>query len=159
MAICIRYLQNEVEAKDALQNCLITVFRQFDGFKRDDSLEGWLKRVAVTSSLKELRKKKRFVHALDVIENESSDLNTDPIILDQLNRDDVLEQINSLPEDYRIAFNMYIIEGYSYKEMAEILELNESTCRMKVSRARKKMQILLKTEYSNYSNARSRKVD
>lgn len=159
MAICMRYMQDEAKAKDALQNCFITVFRQFDGFKEDSNLDGWLKRVAVTSALKELRGRKNSSHSLDVVGQDPTLLKVEPIALDQLNKEDVLKKINSLAPDYRVAFNMFIIEGFTYQEMAEILEIKESTCRMKVSRARKKMQILIRQDYLEYENARSRKVD
>ncbi len=160
MGICMRYMKDETAAKDALQECFITIFRNIQKYQALGSFEGWLKRIAVTSSLKELRKKKSNVSSLTMIfEDQIEQLTEEPVAIQQLEEKAVLDKINSLPEEYRIVFNLYIIEGFSYKEIAELLGLKETSCRMRLSRARKKLHSLLLKDKDYYGFERTRKVD
>lgn len=160
MAICVRYMKDQSAAKDALQECLISIFRGIGKYKHEGNFEGWMKRIAVNSSLKELRKKKNSYNSLTlvndiILENAFEE----PIILESLNLEAVMIKINELPEDYRIAFNLYVVEGYSYQEIANLLQTTEVNCRMKVSRARKKLHTILLKDQDYHEFKRTRKVD
>lgn len=160
MGICQRYMKDESASKDALQECFITVFRSIDGFKATGSFEGWLKRIAVTSSLKELRKRNSKLNKLTMVyDSDHLEIGTEPVALEKVNADSVLKHINALPEEYRIVFNMYVIEGFTYEEIADLLDLKESSCRMRVSRARQKLHSMLLKDKDYYGFAESRKVD
>lgn len=160
LGICKRYMIDEAASKDALQNCLIDIFRHIKKYKHQGKFEAWMKKIAVNASLKLLRKEKKHSKSLTVIDDKDYlNLGANPSIIDQLNKDAVIDKINKLPEDFRLIINLYIIEGYSYSEIAELMDLKESHCRVKVSRARKKLQLLLTEEKASYGIARSRKVD
>lgn len=156
----MRYMKDDSAAKDALQECFITIFKSIKKYKSLGSFEGWLKRIAVTSSLKELRKKKKNTSSLTMIfEDQLESLSEEPVVLKNLEEKEVLSKINELPEDYRIIFNMYIIEGFGYAEIAEMLNLKETSCRMRLSRARKKLHSILLKDKDYYGFERTRKVD
>ena len=156
----MRYMKDEAPAKDALQECFITIFRNIQKYKAIGSFEGWLKRIAVTSSLKELRKKNKNLSSLTMIyEDQLEEMSEQPVAIQNMEAKDVLDKINELPDEYRIIFNMYIIEGLSYAEIAELLDMKEASCRMRLSRARKKMHSILLKDQDYYGFEQSRKVD
>jgi RNA polymerase sigma-70 factor (ECF subfamily) len=146
MGICLRYMQNEFAAKDVLQDCFIRIFENITNYKPTGSFEAWISKIAVTSSLMALRKKKNGFAYLETVQEERTYL---PEIDLELNEEDILKMILRLPEHYRIVFNMSIIEGYSHAEIADILEINESTSRTKLTRARKMMQEIYLTTIEN----------
>lgn len=160
MGICYRYLNDEEAAKDALQECFITVFKSIQKFEIGGSFEGWLKRVAVTTSLKAIRSKKNTQYPFAVIIDDNDEYYAEEaVVLQDLEKEEVLKKINQLPDEYRLPFNMFIIEGFSYSEISELLDINENTCRMRVSRARKKLHSILLKDKEYYGFERSRKVD
>lgn len=159
-SICKRYVIGSASAKDALQECLISIFRGIGSYKEVGSFEAWMKRIAVTSSLKELRKNKKQTLSLSSLAYSDNEIiSEDPVILDKLNVDEVLEVINELPQDFRIAFNLFVIEGFSHKEIAILENIDETVSRVRVSRARKKVKELLLKNQAYYGFASARKVD
>jgi len=141
MGICIRYLQNEFEAKDAVQETFIKVFQNIENYKTTGNFSGWLRKIAINTSLVALRKKR---NGFAFLENTGLDeeWKYEAEIEIELNEQDILNMIQSLPEHYRIIFNLALIEGYSHVEIAKLLGIQESTSRSKLTRARKKLQII-----------------
>ena len=141
MGICIRYLQNEFEAKDALQETFIKIFQNIEKYETTGNFSGWLRKIAINTSLIAIRKKR---NGFAYLENEGfeNDWNYDAEIEIELNEKDILNMIHSLPEHYRVIFNLAVVEGYSHIEIAKLLNIAESTSRSKLTRARKKMQII-----------------
>jgi RNA polymerase sigma-70 factor (ECF subfamily) len=136
LGICIRYLKDREQAKDTLQEVFILIFKNVHKYEDKGSFEGWLCRIAVNCSLKELRSKNKNILQID----ESAmthDLKIEPTALVDMNVDAILHLMNSLPEHYRIVLNLSIVEGYETKEIAEMLSIAENVCRVKLSRARK----------------------
>ena len=141
-SICLRYMNNEDEAKDALQEGFIKVFKNISKFKFTGSFEGWMKRIFVNSSIELIRKRK--MH-LDVSELNSNELPlTAKIETGSLDAEKMMTLVQQLPEGYRTVFNMFIVDGYSHKEISNYLEISESTSKTQLFKARKQLQEWLK---------------
>jgi len=138
--ICLRYMNDEFEAKDVLQECFIKIFKNIPDYKTTGSFEGWISKIAVNCSLMALRKNNIQLRLIDPLNgfNEKDHLTVD--IEKDMNEKDILDMLKKLPNHYRVIFNLAIIEGYKHSEIAEILDIPESTSRAKLSRARRKMQ-------------------
>ncbi|MFT5057045.1 MAG: RNA polymerase sigma factor (sigma-70 family) [Pseudoalteromonas distincta] len=141
-SICLRYMNNEDEAKDALQEGFIKVFKNISKFKFIGSFEGWMKRIFVNSSIELIRKRK--MH-LDVSELNSNELPlTAKIETGSMDAEKMMTLVQQLPEGYRTVFNMFIVDGYSHKEISDYLEISESTSKTQLFKARKQLQEWLK---------------
>jgi RNA polymerase sigma-70 factor (ECF subfamily) len=139
--ICIRYVKNTMQAEDILVMAFTKVFDRIGQFKGEGSFEGWIRRIMVNESLTYLRKSRTMV-----IETDLEKVDREPDyhrLSDHLEAEDLLKMIEKLPPGYRIVFNMYAIDGYSHKEIAEQLGINENTSKSQLSRARVYLQKLL----------------
>ena len=141
-SICLRYMNNEDEAKDALQEGFIKVFKNISKYRFSGSFEGWLKRIFVNTSIEHIRRRK--MH-LDVTELKSGDIKkTASIDTSSVDVEKMLELVKQLPAGYRTVFNMFVIDGYSHKEISEHLNINENTSKSQLFKARKQLQVWLK---------------
>ncbi|MEP2023077.1 MAG: sigma-70 family RNA polymerase sigma factor [Reichenbachiella sp.] len=135
MRTCVRYLNDEMEAEDAMIDGFMKVYSKIDTFeyRGKGSLEGWIKRIMVNESLMLLRKRK-----MDQVEIEKiHHLSTEAATIDsQLMEETIIKVIQELPNGYRTVFNMYVIEGYSHKEIGEKLSISENTSKSQLSKAR-----------------------
>lgn len=133
--VCMRYADRYEEAQDIVQNGFIKVFKKIDTFSGKGSLEGWIRRIMVNTALDHLRSNKaeRFNVNIDDVDYK---LKKEELILDRLHAEDLLKIIRSLPAGYRTVFNLYAIEGFSHKEIADQLEISENTSKSQYSRAR-----------------------
>lgn len=145
MGICVRYLRDHQKAEDSVQETFIQVFRSIHAFDGQGSLPGWMCKIAVNCCLKELRKSRR----LSFTEEDTvfDQLVEWPEVYDKLNAEDIMTLLDTLPEHYRIIFNLNIIEGYSHKEISDILGIQESHSRTKLTRAKKMIQELYLVNY------------
>ncbi len=142
MGVCLRYSNSYEEAQDVLQDGFIKVFDELPKFVSKGSLEGWVRRIMVNTALDQYRKNKKFQQNVD-IDYVSFKLEKNDYIIESLNADDLLKIIQNLPEGYRMVFNLFAIEGYSHKEIAEKLGVTESTSKSQYSRAKKILRKLL----------------
>lgn len=145
LGLCRRYVRGELEAEDVMIRGFMKVFSKIDLFEGKGSFEGWMKRIMINESLGYIRKNKAMYLETDI---EAADKEPD---LDKLSSaleaKDLLKMINELPSGYRTIFNLYAIEGYSHKEIGELLGINENTSKSQLSRARMHLQRkLLETE-------------
>lgn len=145
LGLCRRYVRGELEAEDVMIRGFMKVFSKIDLFEGKGSFEGWMKRIMINESLGYIRKNKAMYLETDI---EAADKEPD---LDKLSTaleaKDLLKMINELPSGYRTIFNLYAIEGYSHKEIGELLGINENTSKSQLSRARMHLQRkLLETE-------------
>lgn len=139
LGILLRYAKNTMEAEDMLQQGFIRVFQNLEKFRYEGSLEGWVKRIMINTAInfyKSNLKHNQYVDIDDV--SHTSSLSIEAI--DSLSHKQLLTLIQSLPEGYRMVFNLYIIEGYSHKDIAEQLGISENTSKSQLSRARKVLQ-------------------
>lgn len=135
MRTCLRYLNNEMEAEDAMIEGFMKVFLKINTFdyRGKGSLEGWIKRIMINESLMLLRKRKMDQVELDKVHNLSSGSETAE---SQLMEETIVKAIQQLPNGYRTVFNMYVIEGYSHKEIGTRLNISENTSKSQLSKAR-----------------------
>jgi RNA polymerase sigma-70 factor (ECF subfamily) len=134
--ICIRIVVNQFDAEDILQESFVSAFKSLDSFKGDSSFGGWLKRIVINKSLNSLRQKKQSFTELDNlhIAYEESDDDED---FPEVSLESIHEAIKTLPEKARVVLNLYLLEGYKHKDIAEMLEISESTSKSQYQRARK----------------------
>lgn len=144
-ALCYRYVRNSMEAEDIMVTGFLKVFEKIDQFKGEGSFEGWIKRIMINESLTHLRRNK-FIYLETEI--EKADREPDYTQLgDQLEVEDLLKIIEQLPPGYQVVFNLYAIDGYSHKEIANQLGISENTSKSQLSRARTFLQRLLASYY------------
>lgn len=145
MGICLRYADRSEEAEDMLQNGFIKVFDKISTFKGSGSLEGWIRKVIINEALTYLRKNKTMKLNVD-IDTDKYSLPSSSHAGESMNEKDLLKIIQRLPTGFRTVFNMYAIEGYSHKEIAEALGISEGTSKSQYSRAKVHLQNMLKME-------------
>lgn len=145
LGVCMRYAASRDEAEDALQEGFIKVFRKIESFRSQGSLEGWVKRIMINTSLDHFRKNKELRLNMDI---ESHDFagSVAPSISGTLGARDLMKMISAMPPGFRAVFNLYAIEGYAHKEIGEMLGITESTSKSQYSRARAYLQRQLQTE-------------
>jgi len=134
MGVCMRYTNNRAEAEDILQTGFVRVFTRMSSYRSEGSFEGWIRRIMVNTAIESFRRNKRMVHAEDIQELEEEHVMAAEI--DELAYEDLISIIQQLPAGYKIVFNMYAIEGYSHKEIAEEMGISESTSKSQLLRAR-----------------------
>jgi len=137
-ALCCRYVKSKMEAEDVLVMSFSKILERIDQYKGEGSFEGWIRKVTVNESLSYLRKNKYMYLETNI---EAADREPDYSQLEStLEAEDLLKMIDSLPTGYRIVFNMYAIDGYSHKEIATHLGINQNTSKSQLSRARALLQ-------------------
>ncbi|UII24958.1 sigma-70 family RNA polymerase sigma factor [Fulvivirga maritima] len=150
LGICVRYIKEPGQAEDVMINGFVKVFEKIDQFKGDGSFEGWIRRIMVNDSLTYLRQNKSMYLEVDI---EKADLEPDYSSLDnQLEAEDLLTMIQQLPTGYRTVFNLYAVEGFSHREIAEQLGISENTSKSQLSRARALLQKQLLATEQNMKN-------
>ena len=133
-AVCLRYSGNPTDAQDLLQEGFIKVFKNLGKFRGEGSFEGWMRRIFLNTSIEHYRKK---VNMLSVSETQEVTIeDKEWNILDDLAEKDIISMIHELSPGYRVIFNMHVIEGYSHKEIADILGINEGTSKSQLARAK-----------------------
>jgi len=144
--ICLRYSKNESEADDFLQDAFIKTFEKLDQFKNVGALGGWIRRVTVTTALGHLRKQKLELSKLTTVMEEIIPDEEGDYLFQKMDLDDLVAKIQNLPSGYRTVFNLYAIEGYTHKEIAENLNISEGTSKSQYSRARNMLMTEIKVE-------------
>ena len=139
--VCSRYVKNTMQAEDILVMGFTKVFEKISQFKGEGSFEGWIRRIMVNESLSYLRKTRAMMIETD-LEKAEREPDYDRLA-SHLEAEDLLKMIEKLPPGYKVVFNMYAIDGYSHKEIAEALGINENTSKSQLSRARVYLQKLL----------------
>jgi len=132
--VCRRYISNVDQAKDCLQDSLVHILSNINKYEDHGSFKSWAAKVTATQCLQFIRREKRHV-TFDM--EESPEPSEEESISDRLEVEDILNFLETIPDKYRIAVNMFIIEGYSHKEIADQLGITESSSRSLVTRARK----------------------
>jgi RNA polymerase sigma-70 factor (ECF subfamily) len=134
MAVCYRYARDREAAEDMLQEGFIKIYQKLDRYTFQGSLEGWMRRIVVNTSIDILRKNKHQQKETDIEDAYGEEVSDDAI--DSLELEYLFNLIQNLPTGYRLVFNMYAVEGYSHKEIGTKLGISESTSRSQYTRAR-----------------------
>ena len=141
-AVCLRYAGNAEEAEDILQEGFIKVFKKLDSFRSEGSFEGWVRRIFVNTAIEHFRRKR---YLMPVTEKEENTIEGKSIsVLDELAEKDILALVQELSPGYRTVFNMYVVEGYTHKEIADSLGISEGTSKSQLSRAKVILQDMVK---------------
>lgn len=146
LVVCKRYARHHQEAEDILQDGFIKVFDKIGQFNFQGSFEGWVRKVMVNTALKNYRKCS--FKREDIGVSDYYDQPVDSVAAELIGERELLDLIANLPEGYRLVFNLYAIEGYSHKEIGEMLNINESTSRSQLTKARKMLQTQVNNMYS-----------
>lgn len=133
-SVCLKYSRNKEEAEDNLQDSFLVIFNKISQYKEKGAFEGWLKRIAINTCLQKYRNQGVF----DIIPNR--EIPDEEVVTDfedeSLSLDYLLQLIQQLPNRYRLVFNLYVLDGYSHKEIAETLAISEGTSKSNLARAR-----------------------
>ena len=146
-SICLKYSRNYAEAEDNLQDAFLTIFKKIEQFKHKGSFEGWIKRITVNTALQRYRSEKVFdIVNENTIEDAEIEIDEERFSLDFL-----LQIIQQLPDRYRLVFNLYVLDGYSHKDIANMLQINVGTSKSNLARARQ----ILKQNIEDYKLSQS----
>ena len=145
-AVCLRYMGSRDEAEDVLQDGFVTLYSKLDSYSGAGSFEGWARKIFVNTALMSLRKKDVLKQSEDV-DAAWNITSGDPSAVQKIGYRELSKMISELPPGFRTVFNMYIIEGYSHKEIAEALGVSEATSRSQLQRARTLLQSKIKEKY------------
>lgn len=134
MGVCTRYAKDRYEAEDILQVGFVKVFQKISDFRSDGSFEGWIRRIMVNTAIETYRKNLRSLNVVDI--DEVYDLPQSTFDMSGLELKDLMKLVQKLSTGYRMVFNMYVIEGYSHREIADQLGITEGASKSQLSRAR-----------------------
>lgn len=141
-SICVAYSNDRPQAQDTLQDGFMKVFMKIDGFNKEGSLEGWIRKIIVNTAIDHFRKTQReykFVSFDDAGEQPEVSNN----VIDQVNKEELLGYLRKLPEGARLIFNLYAVEGYTHKEIAKKLQITIGTSKSQLSRAKNLLRKML----------------
>lgn len=140
--VCLRYASNAEEAEDILQEGFIKIFSKINSYRGDGSFEGWIRRIFVNTAIEHYRKK---IYLQPITETEENTVEGKYLsVLDNLAEKDIIQLVQQLSPGYRTVFNMYVVEGYTHKQIAEALGISEGTSKSQLSRAKLILQDLVK---------------
>jgi RNA polymerase sigma factor (sigma-70 family) len=139
--ICLRYASNYHEAEDVLQESFMRIFRAIKSFRGDGSFEGWMKRIVVNTSIEWYKKNLAQHRSLELEAAEYENVHDD--VWQQIEARELLNFIQKLAPGYRTIFNLYVIEGYTHKEIATLLGISEGTSKSQFARSRVILQRMI----------------
>jgi RNA polymerase sigma factor (sigma-70 family) len=141
-AICYRYAVDSHMAEEMMQEGFIKIYQNLSKFEQKGSFDGWMHRIMVNTSLEFLRKEKKGHQQLS-IDNHRLEQQTSSNTIDDMSVKEIMSAIRSLPESYRNVINLYIIDGYSHKEIAVMLDISEDNSKQRLKRGRTMLQEIL----------------
>lgn len=143
LGVVMRYINDKERAEDVLQDSFIKVFKNIHKFEHSGSLEGWIRRIMVNTALDQIRKNKKRQKNVELDDDGFFELKHESNAEEILQAESLMKLVQSLPEGYRTVFNLFAIEGYSHKEIAEELGITENTSKSQYSRAKSTLRELL----------------
>jgi RNA polymerase sigma-70 factor (ECF subfamily) len=147
MGVCLRYTNDRETARDLLQDGFVKVFTNIDSYTGTGSFEGWMRKIFVNCALEYLRKSDVLREAID-LDNTTELANPDSSVVSDMSAGELLTLIGELPVGFRTVFNLFAIEGFSHKEIGELLNITESTSRSQYTRAKQLLQRKIQTLYN-----------
>ncbi len=151
-AVCLQYSGNDEEARDILQEGFIKIFENLCYYKHEGSFEGWIRRIMVNTALERYRSKHNLYRVDDIDLIPEPDAEPDNEDYAGLEAGDLLEIIRELPPKYRMVFNLFAIEGYSHKEISQMMNISEGTSKSNLARAR----IILQRRVGSYTGLKKK---
>jgi len=145
LGVIRRYIREADDAEDVFVKAMYKILTKISDFRSEGSFEGWMKRISVNEALMFLRKRKSMAMTREIGDLQISDPQD---IEAQIHADEIIELLDELPPGYRTVFNMYVIEGYKHREIAEELGISINTSKSQLILARKRLQSLIKKKNS-----------
>ena len=140
MGVCLRYAKDKDQAKDIVHDAFMKVYLNIKTFSGNGSFEGWVRRIMVNTAIDQLRKNKHeYLIVSTVYANEKPDHSEevdDDNIMNNINKEDIMKAVQQLTPAYRTVFNMYVMDDFSHKEIAETLDISEGTSKSNLSKAK-----------------------
>jgi RNA polymerase sigma-70 factor (ECF subfamily) len=147
MGVCLRYTNDRETARDLLQDGFVKVFTSINSYTGVGSFEGWMRKIFVNCALEHLRKSDVLREAID-LDNTTELADSDSSVVSNMSANELLTLIGELPTGFRTVFNLFAIEGFSHKEIGELLNITESTSRSQYTRAKQLLQRKIHTLYN-----------
>ncbi|AMS27634.1 hypothetical protein AEM51_12015 [Bacteroidetes bacterium UKL13-3] len=145
LGVCMRYAKDRAEAEDMLQEGFIKVFQNIAKFKNEGSFEGWIRRIMIFTAINWFKHRSRkFQEDLDQV---GYDAPFEDDIVSRISAKEIVALVQQMPEGYRMVFNLYAVEGYTHREISELLGIAEGTSKSQYSRAKQYMQAALAKHY------------
>ena len=138
--LCLRYTKNQPEAEDVMQEAWVKIFKNISSYKIENSFEGWMRRIMVNTAITNYRRNLKHAYQEDITDASYSRHDVSPWEECEFTREELYNAINKLPPGYKLVFNMYVIEGFKHKEIAEKLGIDINTSKSQLSRAKKYLQ-------------------
>lgn len=148
--VCLRYAGNTNDADDILQEGFIKVYNNLHRFRSEGSFEGWIRRIFINTCIEQFRRKVKSYNISEAHENTTED--SDLSALDVLNAKDLVKLINELAPGYKTVFNLFVVEGYSHKEIGEMLGISEGTSKSQLARAKSTLKGIIETRYKKIND-------
>ena len=148
--VCLKYSENKQQAEDNLQDGFVTIFEKISQYNHAGSFEGWMKRIMINTALQKHRKQKVYNLSFEEQIEEGLEVETEELSVDYL-----LECVQSLPDRYRQVFNLYVLDDFSHREIAELLNISEGTSKSNLARARKVLKDKIEKEQNTKDSAQS----
>lgn len=146
LGVCLRYVDDRETARDLLQDGFVKVFANLDAYSGSGSFEGWMRKIFVNCALEYLRKSDVLREA-DDLEATAELVTPNPSAIADLSAQELMQLVHELPAGFRSVFNLFAIEGYSHKEISEMLHITESTSRSQFTRAKQLLQRRIRELY------------
>jgi RNA polymerase sigma-70 factor (ECF subfamily) len=154
LGVCLRYASDKAEAEDILQDSFLKIYFNIEDYSGTGSFIGWLRKVTVNTAITHYHKNLKYRYHVDIDEYVSDETGVSSFEEDYFTSDELFKVLNDLPTGYRMVFNLYAVEGYKHKEIAEMLGIDTNTSKSQYSRAkaviREKLELLGKLKH-NYS--------
>jgi RNA polymerase sigma factor (sigma-70 family) len=156
--VCLRFARNHMIAEDLFQEGFIRIFENLPSYQGQGSFEGWLRRIMVNTAINFYKKHKRHISDAE-FQGNSIEGSYSGGALEQLSIDEMMRMVRNLPESQSIVFNLFAIEGYSHKEIADLLDISENTSKSRMLRARLSLQAMIEKEYKEvYTYEKQRRI-
>ena len=155
MTVCYRYAKDQDEAQDIVQNGFIKVFKKLDVYNFEGSLEGWIRRIMVNTAIDQIRKNKRDPFLIEDEQRVQDAEEEIPFSVEEdefytkLKAETAIQAISELSPAYRMVFNMYVIEGFTHKEIADYLDISEGTSKSNLAKAKQKLRKQLTAQFAH----------
>lgn len=145
MGVCARYIKDKDECKDVFQDATLKIFTDLNRLKEQDAFEGWTRKIIVNTALNHIKQRRSYLFALQTsaVNREPDFDRSDEQVLMRLDQEHLVNIINLLPEGYRTVFNLFTVDGYTHAEIAEMLDITQSSSRSQLSKAKRHLKDIL----------------
>lgn len=147
LGICMRYVKNRAEAEDVMMEGFMKIYKLIANYTATGSFEGWMKRIMVYTAIEHYRKMSK----MPFDEFQSHDSSVDDYVIDSISARDILKLMDSMPDGYRMIVNMYAIEGYTHKEIADAMGISEGTSKSQLNRGKLFLKKLIEKKFLTHT--------